>query len=226
MNIIISGFQIHWVFPQWSRIVLQPDQKRFKVQLMLLHTLLSGRRGCLSVSALCSESNGPGLCPGWGHCIYHPIQGRVEILLPRSRFLLMGAQRKKAKPKGRKNCVSSFFFPWFLMLCTHLVYSKCNPSHLYLLQCIKIIRNCQVMHMSQTKIISIDRWEHLSYFRKYYEVSFESTYKYKPYVLGWQECVALDILMIVSEENRYVLGFYHMALFLYVCRLLLFSACW
>ena len=66
MNIVISGFQIHWVFPQWSRIVLQPDQKRFKVQLMFLHTLLSRRHGCLSVSALCSESNGPSLRVGRG----------------------------------------------------------------------------------------------------------------------------------------------------------------
>ena len=80
--------------------------------------------------------------------------------------------------------------------------------------------------MSQAKIISIDIWEHLSYFRKYYELSFESTYKYKPYVLGWQECVALDILMIVLEENRYLFDFYHMALFFYVCCLLLFSTNW
>jgi len=115
MNIIISGFQIHWVFPQWSRIVLQPDQKRFKVQLMLLHTLLSRRHGCLSVSTLCSELNGPGLSPGWGHCIYHPIQGRVEILLPN------GCTKEEGEANRKKELRLFFLLP----MVSHVSHSAC-----------------------------------------------------------------------------------------------------
>lgn len=56
INEMLSGFQIHWIFPQWTRIVLQPDQKRFKVKLILHAYLVISNKGSLLTFELCKDT--------------------------------------------------------------------------------------------------------------------------------------------------------------------------